>query len=264
MNIEEYISSGKLEQYLLGLLTDGEAREVEQIVQAYPEVRAELNAMEDALTQYAIAQGIPMPKELPDRIVKRLEVMGKDTGTPPPATAGTGGKGGNSWGLVLGLILAGAIVGLLLLWSKNNRLQEDSNRIQAQLQEVQDSCTVIQNNLTQTAIQLAILRSEGNQTYIMRGTDQNPGAVANVYYNPQDRRAFLDVRELPPPPAGQQYQLWGINSSGPISMDVFNLPPADTVQFIEVPFLDDVSTFAVSLEPQGGSPSPTVVHLISG
>lgn len=264
MNIEEYISSGKLEQYLLGLLTEGEAREVEQVVVAYPEVRAELNAMEDALTQYAIAKGIPMPKELPDRIIKRLELLDKPSpGTQQASTAG-GRKGGGNWGLVLGLLLAGAIIGLFLLWSNNNRLQEDNQQLQAQLQTVQDSCAVIQDDLNQLTLQLAILRSEGNQTYIMRGTPANPGAIANVYYNRQDRRAFLDIRELPPPPAGQQYQLWGIGANGPISMDVFNLPPTDSIQFIEVPFIDNVGTFAVSLEPEGGSPSPTAVHLISG
>lgn len=266
MNIEEYISSGKLEQYLLGLLTDGEAREVEQVVMAYPEVRTELAAMEDALTQYAVAKGIAMPEELPDRIVKRLDLLDKETpDTTPPKTAAGGSKGVGGTGLMfLVLLFAGSIIGLFLLWSRSNRLETENRRINAQIQDVQDSCNVIQGNLTEANLQLAILRAEGNETYIMRGTPENPGAIANVYYNPQDRRAFLDIRELPAPPPGQQYQLWGINESGPISMDVFDLPDVGTVQFIEVPFIEDVGTFAVSLEPAGGSPTPTAVHLISG
>src|SRR5690606_6514975 len=73
VNIEAYLSSGKLEQYLLGLLSESEAREVEQVAAAYPEIRAELNAMEDALTNYAQGMGIPMPADLPDRIIRRWE-----------------------------------------------------------------------------------------------------------------------------------------------------------------------------------------------
>lgn len=250
---------------MLGLLSEAEAREVEQVVMSYPEVRAELSAMEDALTQYAIAKGIPMPEQLPERIVKRIELLDKPKAEPTPKTgsAGRGTGRGNGGLILLGVLLAGALVGLFLLWSRNSQLQENNNNLQAELQSTQDSCAVIQDELTEISLHLAILRSEGNETYIMRGTPANPGAIANIYYNPQDRRAFLDIRELPPPPPGQQYQLWGLNASGPISMDVFDLPPADTIQFIEVPFIENVSQFAVSLEPQGGSPTPTAVHLIS-
>lgn len=266
MNIEAYISSGKLEEYLLGLLSDGEAREVEQVVAAYPEIRKELNAMEDALTQYAIAKGIPMPAELPNRIIRRLETLDKElpSNTASPPTSSRSGSGPIL--PVLGFLLLASLAGVLYFWFQQDELQENLDQTQAQLQELQINCDQVQDSLDQTALQLAILRSEGNQTYIMRGVpDLNPGAIANVYYNPQAQQAYLDIRELPPPPPGQQYQLWGIGVSGvPQSMDVFNVTQGDGVNFIPVPFIPEVSVFAVSLEPAGGSPTPTAVHLISG
>lgn len=266
MNIEAYISSGKLEEYLLGLLSESEAREVEQVAAAYPEIRAELNAMEDALTQYALAKGIPMPEELPSRIMRRLETLDKQTPptntTPPKTDSGTGR------GPILplfGFLLVASIAGLIYFWFQKAELQNDLNQSQTNLEQLQVNCDQVQDSLDQMALQLAILRSEGNQTYIMRGTDNNPGAVANVYYNPQAQNAYLDIRELPPPPTGQQYQLWGIGADGvPQSMDVFDIPAGGGIEFIPVPFLPDVNVFAVSLEPAGGSPSPTAVHLISG
>lgn len=266
MNIEAYKSSGKLEEYLLGLLSESEAREVEQVAAAYPEIKAELNAMEDALTQYALAKGIPMPEELPARIMRRLETLDKEvppTKTTPPKS-GTGGGGGPILPL-LGFLLAASLAGLLYFWFQKSELEQDLNQSQTDLQELQENCDEVQDSLDQTTLQLAILRSDGNRTYIMRGTDNNPGAIANVYYNPQAQNAYLDIRELPAPPTGQQYQLWGIGADGvPQSMDVFDIPAGGGIEFIPVPYLPDVNVFAVSLEPAGGSPSPTAVHLISG
>lgn len=263
MNIEAYISSGILEQYLLGLLTESEAREVEQVVAAYPEVKAELNAMEDALTQYAVAKGISMPEDLPARIIRRLETLDQsdqpsDNGKTKP------GSGGSSMLPFLGVLLFAAIAGALFLWFRNDRIQGDLEQSQNDLQQLQVQCDTVQQNLDQLQLQLDILRSEGNQTFIMRGTPNNPGAIANVYYNSQTQSAYLDIRELPAPPPGQQYQLWGIGADGvPQSMDVFTIPAGDEPVFLQVPFLADVATFAVSLEPQGGSATPTAVHLIS-
>lgn len=265
MNIEAYKSSGKLEQYLLGLLSETEAREVEQVAAAYPEIRAELGAMEDALTQYALARGISMPAELPERIIRRWETLEKEI----PATKTVVPKsGGGGAGIVplLWLLLAGAVAGLLFFFFKKGQVQDDLQQTQTELQILQANCDQVQGDLDQVLVQLAILRSEGNQTFIMRGTENNPGAIANVYYNTTNQTAYLDIRDLPVPPSGQQYQLWGINSkstAGPQSMDVFDLPAGDSPAFIEVPYLANMDVFAVSLEPTGGSPSPTAVHLIS-
>lgn len=261
MDIEAYKSSGILEQYLLGMLSEKEAREVEQIAQTFPEVKAELDAMEDALTQYALGKGIPMPDQLSARIAQRLETLDQE----PPSGAlqpNAGARGRNILPL-MGTLLALAIAAAIFFWFRNSQKDQELNQVQRDLQQFQVQCDEVQRELDQAEVQLAILRSEGNQTYIMRGNENNPGAIANVYYNPGEQRAYLDIRELPPPPNGQQYQLWGIGVAGVQSMNVFDLPEGEGVTFLEVPYLPDVSTFAVSLEPEGGSATPTEVHLIS-
>lgn len=264
MNIEAYISSGKLEQYLLGLLSESEAQEVEQVAAAYPEVKAELNAMEDALSQYALARGIPMPAELPERIVLRWETLDKKSPAAPPAAPPKTDSGGSPVLPILAVLLLAALGGLLYFWFQNSDLEDNLNQAQANLQQLQDDCDNVRDTLNQTTLQLAILRSEGNETYIMRGLeDKNPGAVANVYYNNQTQNTYLDIRELPAPPQGQQYQLWGIGANGVQSLGVFDIPSGSGPVFLPVPYLPEIDVFAVSLEPAGGSPTPTEVHLMS-
>lgn len=53
MSEGEYITSGILQDYCLGLLTPIEERKVEAMCQAYPKVASELQLLRDALKKYA-------------------------------------------------------------------------------------------------------------------------------------------------------------------------------------------------------------------
>lgn len=61
MNIQTYITSGILELYVLGSLSEQETKEVLHYATIYPEVRAEINAIERALRLYAMAQTAKPP-----------------------------------------------------------------------------------------------------------------------------------------------------------------------------------------------------------
>ena len=49
MDINEYISSGILELYVYGSLTDEESREVTSVLNQFPEVRTEVEEIEEVL-----------------------------------------------------------------------------------------------------------------------------------------------------------------------------------------------------------------------
>ena len=64
MNESDYITSGILQDYCLGLLTDQEERKVEAMCHAYPEVARELKLMHLALEKYAASNNIECRVEL--------------------------------------------------------------------------------------------------------------------------------------------------------------------------------------------------------
>lgn len=68
MDIQKYIASGILENYVLGLISEEERREVEANVQLYPKIKAEIAAIEDTLRSYAKTKAMPMPKGLSKQI----------------------------------------------------------------------------------------------------------------------------------------------------------------------------------------------------
>ncbi len=53
MNIDDYITSGILQNYCFGLLTKEEERKVEKICTDYPKVARELQLFRNALKEYS-------------------------------------------------------------------------------------------------------------------------------------------------------------------------------------------------------------------
>ncbi|MBS1563478.1 MAG: anti-sigma factor, partial [Bacteroidetes bacterium] len=62
MNIQEYISSGIIQAYVLGLATEEERREFEKLAAISPELQQAREAFELSLEQHAMANGRPAPR----------------------------------------------------------------------------------------------------------------------------------------------------------------------------------------------------------
>jgi hypothetical protein len=52
MKGEEFVKSGSLELYCMGLLSDAEKKEIESILIAYPSLKEELNGIERNISKY--------------------------------------------------------------------------------------------------------------------------------------------------------------------------------------------------------------------
>ncbi|GAB3340024.1 hypothetical protein GCM10027299_53090 [Larkinella ripae] len=61
MDIHHYIQSGVLETYLLGLASEEEEQEVQQMKVLYPEVSSALNELEIQVEQYCLDSAVPPP-----------------------------------------------------------------------------------------------------------------------------------------------------------------------------------------------------------
>ena len=73
MNLKEYISSGIIESYVLNQLTDKERAELEEMATKYPEIKAEIRAVEEVLSSYALAHSKPPPEYLKEQIFAKIQ-----------------------------------------------------------------------------------------------------------------------------------------------------------------------------------------------
>lgn len=250
MDIKAYISSGILENFVLGLLSESERKEVEQNILKFPQLREELNKIEEALESYAKSKAISAPAGLLDTIMEQIKPEDN-----PPVELTKNDKSTKSRFWIIAAILA-TLLSLLFMWmfyQKNNQLGE----IEQQNKTLQEECDSKESELLS---KIDILRNEGGLIIAMAGTDKAPDALTKVYWNDEQETAYLDIFNLPKPPSGKQYQLWAIVDGTPVDMGVFDISPNDTL--VPAPFIENPAAFAITLEPAGGSESPTLEEMV--
>jgi len=259
LDIRQYISSGILEQFVLGELSAKESKEVMQMVAQHPNVARELDAIEAALEQVGQLNAVTPPAGAEAAILQHIRNY--ETGNlpkdKPTNGANTAPKGGGGWisGL-LGLGLLAVAFWAYSQYSANQTLSAQNETLSAEKAALQADCDTKRTAQNQ---QIAFLRNPNTKPVVMAGTPLSPSSVATVFYNEAASQAFLDVSNLPTPAANQQYQLWAIVDGAPVDMGVFDI--AATTQdttFQSVPFIENPQAFAVTLEPKGGSENPTL------
>lgn len=261
LDINKYIASGILENYVLGLANEKESQEVERYAEQYPEIRAELDAIEIALESYAQIHKVKAPKDTLQNVFAKLDKTSPKA-SPKKSEIKTNG-GTNLLSILLGIALLGTLVATWFVYQQSTQKTTEINQLNQQLQQLQTDCDEKEQDNLFLREQLQILRNGNYQEVPMRGLPEKaPNAVATVHYNIQDQKVYLDVQTLPTPPSNRQYQLWAIveGNPDPVSMGVFDLV-VDRNALQEVPFIPNAQAFAVTLEPTGGSPTPTLTEM---
>jgi mannose-6-phosphate isomerase-like protein (cupin superfamily) len=73
LNINNYIKSGVLEEYVLGTLTDKERLKVEALAVEYSEIKAEINAIENSIENFSSAFSDSRASDLKESILETIE-----------------------------------------------------------------------------------------------------------------------------------------------------------------------------------------------
>ncbi|QJW88080.1 hypothetical protein HNV11_01165 [Spirosoma taeanense] len=76
MKTHQYLTSGILESYLLGIVSDKEKEEVERVLATDADVLAELNELETEMEQFFLRNAVPPPPGVRANILERLGETG--------------------------------------------------------------------------------------------------------------------------------------------------------------------------------------------
>lgn len=266
MNIQEYISSGILEQYVLGTLSEGEVREVMANAAEYPEIRAEIEAIEAALEEYAMLNAVTPPAELKPIILEKIDsvseppsrLFDKEKSDKPPKSGGGMGKL-FSW---LPLILLPLLL-LTGIWGyMQNQSREKEQETRLDYSKRLTDCNTERKNLEDAVdfyrAAIKFVNDKNTRAIAMTGNEKLPGASTTIHTNSAFKVSYFAVNNLPEPPEGKQYQLWAIIDGKPQSLDVFDISPDP----IAVDYKSNVEAYAISLEVEGGVAVPTDVRVV--
>lgn len=260
MDIQAYIASGILESYVLGELPASEARQVEQMAERYPEVRQELNLIEQTLEGVAQATAVAPRPELKNAILEKAAPVPEVKEAPErplqvqkPATPK---QQSLRWLAAASIALAViSSVAAVFFWSRWQDSEERLASMVAQNTFLVQQVSTLENRAETMEQSLAVLADPSYKTIPMKGLAPAPNAEAVVFWNPSSEEVYLNVGSLPPAPAGKQYQLWAIVEGEPVDAGVFDVSGEALKRMKEI---QNASAFAVTLEPTGGSISPTL------
>ncbi|GLR15739.1 anti-sigma factor [Portibacter lacus] len=257
MNIEEIRNSGLLESYIIGTLTENERAEVEKYVEQYPELKSELSQIERALRTYGEIKGVQPRKELKGEIIKSITGKSVDPDVDPP-------KKGFGPFFFPSIILA-CLLGASLLWGSNHaneaeELAAENNDLRSENTSYQLSCDSIADANAELEAILAIINNAGNRIVPMTATGNYASTTLYLHTNEALRKNYLQALVLPDISREQAFQLWSLKpNQDPIPLSVFS---DSENQIFEVDFEDGTATYAITIEPAGGSQVPNLELLI--
>lgn len=261
--------------YVLGELPSAEASEVEVMATSHPEVQQEIAFIQN--TYEALAHQLPMtPRpELKSKIIEQLTgtvpsvaAVSKETPSSSNGSVATSTEPptrqrsllpfqlGIAASVVVALLAAGAAFYFRSQWKET---EQELDQVVAQNQEVATQFETSSQEAERLKNDLSIVESPDFQQIALAGTDLSPSSSAKVYWNRNSSQVYLNAGNLPTPPDDQQYQLWAIVDGQPVSAGVLDVD-RDEQSPLQAMSSDiaDAAAFAITLEPRGGSESPTL------
>ncbi|RTL55656.1 MAG: anti-sigma factor [Sphingobacteriales bacterium] len=265
LDIQAYIESGVIESYILGLATEQEVAELEQLRKQYPEINQALAAFEASLEAQAMANAKQPPAHIKQRLFKTLHEEFDDvaiTATQPQA-ATTSGKVvslfWNKYAAAAAVLLIVASAGLnIYFFNKVEKLQSqylalvnERNSLEAGLNIYKTKALDIYNSMQ--------LMSDPNMLKVsMPGIKGKENNLATVFWDKQSKEVYLLPNRLPQAPENKQYQLWALVNGKPVDAGLLS---ADCNGLCKLKNVPDAQAFAITLENKGGSPAPHLDQL---
>ena len=253
--------------YVLGGLTPEETRAFETAMSRDAELQqlvAALRLSRDALAG-SLPQVTPSPA-LKQKILAQITAQEKVVPMPSRVERSTGWTIWLPWALAACL----AIVCAISLSQQKTLSQKNGEQAKqlAELNQIADSL----HNETQDLKQAVAALQETNRLATLRIAMLNsmladsPKAVAVSLWDNQQQRGVFVVQNLKPLPVDRDYQLWVLDPKypTPVSAGVFQVDAQGNMrlQFKADKLIESADKFAVTQEPKGGLPTPTLKNLV--
>ncbi|MDR6300840.1 anti-sigma factor [Mesonia maritima] len=256
-NIQQYIDSGILELYIYGALSEEESKAVSAELKKYPEIKKEVEEIEKALESLASAVAPYNPEELFKTIQTKVE---NATGTIPIH------RKSKKRQIVLYIGWAASIlllIGLFTVLNENRELRDALRSSKAQNALVEQEIENAREDAAQAQELLNVYRDRNIVKIPLGGQQVAPNAYAEVHWDKKDNKVYIDAKDLPTPPEGKEYQVWSLTLDplSPTSIGLLSNFKEDDNKIFILENPNSSQAFGITLEPKGGSKTPTMEQL---
>ncbi len=273
MDLSCIISSGDLELYVLGMLTEEEAYKIEQLALLFPEVEAEITRIRETVHTFSDEAEVHPGPHVRENFIKAIrELKEQDNGTtdivPEAATISNqeeepvkvvsmyeqkSNKQGLLAASVIGLIIS--LGGVFYLFTKSNQYKQQLLAVESRLNTLQQSNQQQQEQLAAYNKTMEMLHDPVYKKVELTKVPGKPDALVQLFWNTRSREVFISNVSLPAAPKGKQYQLWAIVNGKPVDAGMV-AGSKNVAQQMKT--FEQAEAFAITMEKEGGSPTPTM------
>lgn len=260
MNAQEIISGGLLELYAAGLASEAEQRQVEAWRVQYPEVAAELDAIEAGLEKYAQANAVEPAAGIKEKLFAQINTAGPVQAAPVVQLNSIPANEPRfdfwKWAVAASVVLLlGSTVLNITFYNKSETAESKLAVAEAQLKEASDIASQLKDEMD-------MVKSKNSMAVSLKAMPEMPDAKAKIFWMTNTGDVMVDASNLPDAPAGMQYQFWAIVDSKPVDGGlIITNDRGMKFRMQKMKSFGKAEAFAISLEKSGGNPTPT--HVVS-
>ena len=244
MNIKEYISSGIIEMYVMGLCSAEEKKELETLRRQHP-------VLNEAIVQYEkemeekMQQQITLPSaETDEKILKSLDFL-----EVPLVYMDTDKNKIEKYSWFKPVAAAAILLLLASSYFNYSLLQKNKKQEQA-LKESKNTATL-------PLADYNIMKDPTITPVAMYGVSPHTICRCTMFWDKKTGKMYIMIHHLPKSSESRDYQLWAMVNNKLVSIGTIN----DEIRgrFIEMQNVPAGATsFIVTLEKAGGSPTATI------
>lgn len=247
-NIDSYIASGILEDYLAGTLTDAEKQEVETQLALYPSLRQELDELSKTLEGFALDGAVAPPDFVKANILSQLDFAGEQT-TPPAKEPASKivplAPRRKLWWAVAAAAVLLPLAGVFYMQLEQNRQNELDRLAEEQFLATREA---------------EIVKPSVEQSYVvsLKSEDALSTTSALLIWKPSAGEVMLNVQLLPPIAKGKHYQLWAVFKNRYSSLGVVSASAGQQV----MGKTQTAEAFVITLESSSKSTTPSLSNTV--
>lgn len=249
MSTTELINSGDLELYVYGTLSESETNQIAELSKNDAAIKNEIISIEHSIMALSSSFSPIISSEVYEKIKYKIGLKHRKVIKMKPK---------NNRSQYLGW--AAAIVLMFGAGYQYTQLSESKDTMAS----IENENNTLELKNQQTLSALAVVRDEKNTVVALAGQAVSPTSSAKIYWNKKTELVYVDASRLPEPPEGMVYQIWSLKllpQLTPTSIGLLADFKDNEQKLFAVEKTGDAEAFGITLEPAGGSKTPTMEQL---
>ncbi len=256
MSASDIINSGDLELYVFGILNEDETKQLADLSKKDAAIQDEILSIEKSILQLSSSFAPNISLEVYEKTKVKIGIKEGTVITMKPKSSLSQYLG---WAASIALL-----IGIGYQYNQKTAIGNKIVTVEKEKQKLNEAVAASESKMKETKEILNIIRDTKTTTVTLGGQAVAPTSYAKIYWNKETQAVYVDAAGLPEPPEGMVYQVWSLKLSPtltPTSIGLLDGFKADENKIFAVSSTGNAEAFGITLEPAGGSASPTMEQL---